>query len=80
MIRPRRVTEAIVRAVYQSRLAEFEEGSRATEAIERFRSEILDRFRDVYRTRANIFGYEVDASFLMVAASSQAQRGRRWRK
>lgn len=70
MFRPRRVTEALVRAVYISRLREFEEGTRASEAVERFRSEIFHRFRGLYRTRGNISGYEVDASFLMAAVAS----------
>jgi hypothetical protein len=68
MVRPRRVTEALVRAVYFSRLQEFEQGNRAFDAIERFRSELFTRFRDLYRTKASISGYEVDASFLMAAA------------
>ncbi len=70
MVRPRRVTEALVRAVYLSRLQEFEEDRRASAAVERFRSELFNRFRDLYGTRANISGYEVDASFLMAAAVS----------
>lgn len=74
MVRPRRVTEALVRAVYSSRLREFEDGNRASEAVERFRHEIFNRFRDLYRTRGNISGYEVDASFLMAAAVSTPSR------
>lgn len=68
MVRPRRVTEALIRAVYFSYLRGFEQGGRAQEAIHRFRSEVWDRFRNLYQTRANISGFEVDASFLMVAA------------
>lgn len=67
MVRPRRVTEALIRAVYFSYLREFEQGGRVQEAIDRFRSEVWDRFRSLYQTRANIFGFEVDASFLMAA-------------
>lgn len=74
MVRPRRVTEALVRAVYAARLREFEEGSRAEEAVERFRVEIFDRFRDLYRTQGNISGYEIDASFLMAAVVSTPSR------
>jgi len=68
MVRPRRVTEALIRAVYFSYLGEFEHDGRAQEAIDRFRSEVWDRFRSLYQTRANIFGFEVDASFVMAAA------------
>lgn len=74
MVRPRRVTEALVRAVYFSRLQEFEEGNRASDAIERFRSEIFTRFRDLYRTKGSISGYEVDASFLLAAAVATPSR------
>uniref|UniRef100_E6PXS3 Uncharacterized protein n=1 Tax=mine drainage metagenome TaxID=410659 RepID=E6PXS3_9ZZZZ len=73
--RPRRVTEALVRAVYRSRLRGFEEENRPAEAVALFRSEIIDRFRDLYRSRANLAGWEVDASFLMVAVESNDGRG-----
>jgi hypothetical protein len=68
MVRPRRVTEALIRAVYFSYLKEFEQDGRAQAAIDRFRSEVWDRFRNLYQTRTNIFGFEIDASFLMAAA------------
>jgi hypothetical protein len=68
MMRPRRVTEALIRTVYFSYLKEFEQNERAQEAIDRFRSEVWDRFRNLYQTRTNIFGFEIDASFLMAAA------------
>lgn len=74
MARPRRVTEALIGAVYSSRLKEFEAGQRASEAVERFRSEILPRFGDLYRSRATIAGYEADASFLMAAVVSTPAR------
>jgi hypothetical protein len=73
MVTPRRVTEALIQAVYRSRLQEFEEKARAEEAVERFRSEIFPRFRDLYRTRASLSGFEVDASFLMAAACGPAR-------
>ncbi len=68
MVRPRRVTEALIRAVYFSYLREFEQDGQTQKVIDRFRSEVWDRFRNLYQTRANIFGFEVDASFLMAAA------------
>ena len=67
MPRPRRVTEALVKSVYASRLQEFEEGTRALEATQRFRSELFPRFRDLYRSRATLSGFQVDASFVMAA-------------
>ena len=66
--KPRRVTEALIRAVYSTYLKEFEENGRAEAALGRYRSEVWPRFRDLYETRANLFGFEVDASFLMAAA------------
>ena len=68
--RPRRVTEALIRAVYGSRLRGFEEANRPNEAFARFRSEIFERFRDLYKTRARLTGWEIDASFLLVATQS----------
>jgi hypothetical protein len=68
MVRPRRVTEALIRAVYFTYLAEFEQGERGQAAIDHFRSEVFDRFRSLYQSRANISGFEIDASFLMAAA------------
>ena len=68
VVKPRRVTEALVRAVYSTYLKEFEENGRAEAALDRFRSEVWTRFRNLYQTRANLFGFEVDASFLMAAA------------
>ena len=63
MVRPRRVTEALVRAVYAARLREFEEGSRAAAAVERFRAEIFNRFRDLYRTRETFPGTKSTLAF-----------------
>jgi hypothetical protein len=74
MARPRRVTEALIRAVYSARLREFEDGARATEARERFKSEIVPQFRDLFRTRAGLSGYEIDASFLLASSVSESPR------
>ena len=70
--RPRRVTEALIRAVYTVHLREFEEGVRVTQAHERFRSKIFPEFRDLFRTHAGLSGYEVDASFILVCSVSEA--------
>lgn len=74
MARPRRVTEALIRAVYAVQLQEFEDGMRAAEAVGRFQSEVFPRFRNLYRSRAGLSGYEVDASFLLAAAASNIPR------
>lgn len=74
MRRPRRVTEALIRAVYRSRLIEFEDGGRAVEAVERFNTEVRPRFGDLYRSRAGLSGYEVDVSFLTAAVASMPGR------
>jgi hypothetical protein len=66
--KPRRVTEALIRVVYSIYLKEFEENGRAEAALEAFRSETWPRFHNLYQTRANLFGFEIDASFLMAAA------------
>jgi hypothetical protein len=68
--RPRRVTEALIQAVYVVHLQDFETGPDAAGAIDRFRSELVPQFGDVYRTSAGLSGYEVYASFLIAAASS----------
>lgn len=69
--RPRGVTEAIIRAIYHSRLAALVEASRPIEALELFRSRIFDRFRGLYRSRANLSGFAVDVSFVMVAVVAE---------
>lgn len=74
MPRPRRVTEALIRAAYAVQLQEFEDGMRAAEAVDRFRSEVFPKFRDLYKSRAGLSGYAVDASFLLAAAISTAPR------
>ena len=74
MPRPRRVTEALIVAVYRSCLQKFEVGRHASDAIARFRSDILPRFRDLYRSRAGLACYEVDVSFLLAALASAPAR------
>ena len=74
MPRPRRVTEALIVAVYRSCLQKFEVGRHASDAIDRFRSDILPRFRDLYRSRAGLACYEVDVSFLLAALASAPAR------
>jgi hypothetical protein len=70
MPRPRRVTEALISAVYASRLREFEDDGRAAEAVQRFHSEIYPRFCDLYRSRSMVSGYDADVSFMLAAGAS----------
>ena len=58
------MTELIIRAAYECFLREFEADARAAEAVETFGSHVFDRFRSLYRSRANLRGFEVDASFI----------------
>lgn len=70
--RPLRVTEALVKAVYNVKLARFEELSDANGALAAFRP-IFDSFSDLYRFRGKMDGPEVDASFLLAGAVNTAQ-------
>jgi hypothetical protein len=74
MPRPRRVTEALIQATYAVRLREFEEGERASEALARFRAEVVPHYSELFRAHAGLSGYEVDASFLLASAASEPPR------
>jgi hypothetical protein len=74
MPRPRRVTEALMRAVYAVHLREFEDGERASEALARFRTDVLTQYGELFRAHAGLSGYEVDASFLFASAASEPPR------
>jgi hypothetical protein len=67
--RPRRVTEALIRAIYSLHVQEFEEQTRIPEAIDRFRSRILASYGGLYRSRSLLSGFAVDASFALAAAA-----------
>lgn len=69
--RPRRVTEALIRAVYAVHLHEFEHQLRVRDALERFASQVLPAFGSLYRSRALLGGFAVDASFALAAAVTQ---------
>jgi hypothetical protein len=66
--RPKRVTEALIRAVYAVHLREFE-GTRVLEALRHFKSHVLPRFGGLYRSRALLTGFAIDASFALAAAT-----------
>lgn len=68
--RPRRVTEVLIRAVYAVHLHEFEHDKLVRNALARFTSEVLPTFGSLYRSRALLGGFAVDASFALAAAAA----------
>jgi hypothetical protein len=62
---PRKVAEAIIRAIYRVRMSEFEAGARASDALSRFKDEVLPRYPTLFRTRRGMAGFETDASFML---------------
>lgn len=70
--RPLRVTEALVKAVYNAKLKRFEETSDPEGALAAFRP-VYDAFSDIYRFRGKMDGPEVDASFLLSGAINTSQ-------
>ncbi len=74
MPRPRRVTEALIRAVYATQLREFEDGERASEALARFRTDVLTQYGELFRAYAGLSGFEVDASFVLSSVASEPPR------
>lgn len=67
LARPRRVTEALVRAVYAIHLRTAETQGDPATIVRVFREEVLPRYRDLFRTRAGLSGYEVDFAFLLAS-------------
>ncbi len=74
MPRPKRVTEAIVQAIYETRLRDCESAGRADEAVARFRAEIYPRFQELYASRATLKGEAIDASFILAAGAAESPR------
>ena len=72
--RPRRVTEAIISAVYNVYFAGFASGGDASAAVECFRSEVEPRFSVLYAAREGLRGAEVSVSFMISAVGSEPQR------
>ena len=72
--RPRRVTEAIISAVYHVHLANYVTTARAEEAVAHFRGEVAPRFSSLYGTPDGLNGSEVTASFLLAAVAAEPQR------
>ena len=70
--RPLRVTEALVKAVYNIWLKPFEDQNDPDGALAAFQAIYLD-LSDIYRFRGKMNGPEVDATFLLTAAVSSSQ-------
>lgn len=62
---PRRVTEALLRALYATRLKQLEIQQDAAQALRVFRAELLPRYRGLLRTKSGLAGYEIDLAFLL---------------
>lgn len=69
MRRPRRVTEALVQAIYAVHLAGFEHERQAASAVAVFRSQVLPTFGSLFETRAGLQSNEADVSFALKAAA-----------
>jgi hypothetical protein len=69
--RPRRVTETLIRAVYETHLRQCESDGKPSEAIEVCAAEVLPRYGDLYKSQVGFSGYEIDASFLIAAVASK---------
>ncbi|MFL6450922.1 MAG: protein DpdD [Bryobacteraceae bacterium] len=72
--RPRRVTEAIIFAVYHVHLADYVAAAQAEAAVRHFKTEIAPRFSSLYGARDGLDGFEVTASFLVSAIAAEPQR------
>jgi hypothetical protein len=74
MRRPRRVTEALIRAVYDVELRNFEAEVDPEGARQHFRTSVQPRFSALYSSRAGLNGTAIDASFLLLAVASTPPR------
>ena len=72
--RPRRVTEAIISAVYHVHLVNYVAAAEAEAAVTQFRAEVAPRFSSLYGTQDGLNGFEVAASFLVAAIAAEPQR------
>jgi hypothetical protein len=75
--RPRRVTEALLRAIYAIRLQALETQREPAMALQLFRDEYLPRYRDLLRSKAGLAGYEIDLAFLLASLANDPPDKRR---
>jgi len=71
--RPVRVTEALIKAVYNTQLRAFESDCRTEEAVRKFAT-VYERFSMLYKTKARMAGTEIDASFILAAIITTPSR------
>ncbi|MCB9759489.1 MAG: hypothetical protein H6739_06585 [Alphaproteobacteria bacterium] len=69
--RPRRVTQALLRALYRWKLVDFERGGRTQEALACFRTEVYPRFKALLDSRTAMPAAEVAKLFMLKAAEEQ---------
>jgi hypothetical protein len=69
--RPAAVTEALIKAVYQTHLATFEDPSNPEEAVATFRSGILGRYGSLFAARAGMQSPEAAKAFMLLAVARQ---------
>jgi hypothetical protein len=71
--RPIRVTEALIKAVYNTQLQAFESDFRTEEAVRKFAA-VYGRFSMLYKTKVRMAGTEIDASFILAAIITAPSR------
>lgn len=69
--RPARVTQALLRAVYQLELAEFEGQLRGTDALAHFEATVQTRIQPLMETRAGMPAPDVAKLFMLKAAANR---------
>lgn len=70
MRRPRRVTEALILAIYEVELRGFESKNDPEGAHAHFANQVRPRFSALFDSRVGMNGAALDASFMLLAASS----------
>ena len=72
--RPTPVTEALIRAAYLNRVSEFEATDDPAGALQRFRTEVLPIFSDLFVSAAGMHAPEVAKSTMLAALSTTPPR------
>ncbi|HEX8438185.1 protein DpdD [Archangium sp.] len=70
LTRPRRVTQALIRALYARELQHFESTGDAAGAVERFKEKLWQPWPALFRTRQGLDAPEAAKSFMMLAAAT----------
>lgn len=72
--RPSRVTQALLRAVYWSKLAPVEAATDAAQAVEHFREHVWPAYRGLFSTRVGTTGREAEVCFVLRAVAISPQQ------